>query len=166
MAVLGECEADVRVACAACGRTLPSMKRCTQCRAVLYCSRDCQVKHWGEHKESCKRLPQEMRERAHKLAERVKLQAPRWGVEPTPHWKLGADSGLGEATTVDDRVGPGAVMRGECGKVSVVRFVCPAAHHLTGLWPVSRLLLPQRPGPAAPCAPGKDKATQRQTHSV
>jgi hypothetical protein len=100
------------------------MKRCTQCRAVLYCSRDCQVKHWGKHKEACKRLPQEMRERAHKLADKVKLQEPRWGVEPTPHWKLGADCGLGEATTVDDRVGPGAVTRGEAE--TVVRFDRPA----------------------------------------
>jgi hypothetical protein len=118
MAVLEVQEAGVE-ACAACGRTMPSMKRCTQCRAVLYCGRACQLRHWGEHKEACKQLPQEMRERAHMLAERVQPKA-RWALEPTPHWQLGADSGLGEATTVDDRVGPGAVLRGE------VSFCVPA----------------------------------------
>jgi hypothetical protein len=82
------------LACAECCKTLPSMKRCTQCRAVLYCSRECQVKHWSSHKEACKRLPQEMRERAHKLAEQVTLQEPRFNFEPTPSWKLGAPSDL------------------------------------------------------------------------
>ena len=32
------------------------LKRCTQCKAVYYCSRDCQTKHWGEHKLACKQL--------------------------------------------------------------------------------------------------------------
>ena len=35
-----------------------------------------------------------MRERAHKLAEQVKLQEPRFNFEPTPSWKLGAPSDL------------------------------------------------------------------------
>lgn len=83
------------LACAHCSQTLPSMKRCTQCRAVLYCSGDCQKKHWPSHKAECTRLPQDMRERAHKIAEKVKLQVPpAWGIEPTPSWKLGASSDL------------------------------------------------------------------------
>lgn len=98
MAVIEEPQQQAAVpntlACAECCRTLPSMKRCTQCRAVLYCSRECQVKHWPSHKEACKRLPQEMRERAHKLAEQVTLQEPRFNFEPTPSWKLGAPSDL------------------------------------------------------------------------
>lgn len=78
-------------------RTLPSMKRCTQCRSVLYCSRECQTKHWPAHKGECKRLPQDMRERAHKLADKVKLAPQRWGVEGTPSWMLGAPSDLNVA---------------------------------------------------------------------
>ena len=98
MAVFEEKEqGNNELSCAACSRTLPSMKRCTQCRAVLYCSRECQVKNWALHKEECKRLPQSLRERAHKLCEKVSLQAPRkfaWGNEPTPSWQLGAPSDL------------------------------------------------------------------------
>ena len=95
MAVLEDTSEEcASVACAVCTRTLPSMKRCTQCRAVLYCSRDCQITHWASHKEECKRLPQHLRERAHKLAAKVALQNVGWGVEPTPSWKLGAPSDL------------------------------------------------------------------------
>jgi hypothetical protein len=44
--------------CARCHRTqdqLPEpMKRCTGCRSVLYCSRDCQKLAWKTHKPSCR----------------------------------------------------------------------------------------------------------------
>jgi len=106
------------VACALCARTLPSMKRCTRCRAVLYCGRECQVKHWAAHKSACNQLPEDMRERAHKLAGHVKLQAPPvTGMVPTPSWKLGAPSDLDWARMEHG----GAETRGKC---SLTGFRC------------------------------------------
>ena len=95
--------------CAHCHQVLPSMKRCTQCRAVLYCSRSCQTKHWPAHKGECIRLPQEMRERAHQLAAKVTVAAPCITLNPsTPSWMLGAPSDLDVARMEH----PGAVTRG------------------------------------------------------
>ena len=35
--------------------TASIMQRCSKCRAVYYCSRECQAKDWGRgHKELCK----------------------------------------------------------------------------------------------------------------
>jgi hypothetical protein len=31
--------------------------KCTACKAVFYCSKGCQKKHWKEHKFQCKKLP-------------------------------------------------------------------------------------------------------------
>lgn len=48
-------------ACAACHSPKPApasgwheLKRCTRCRSVLYCSKDCQANHWKDHKLTCK----------------------------------------------------------------------------------------------------------------
>jgi hypothetical protein len=47
------------VECAACQAkgTLGSLSRCEKCRAVFYCNRACQRKHWteGGHKKVCRR---------------------------------------------------------------------------------------------------------------
>jgi len=46
--------------CARCHRTQSQlaepMKRCTGCRSVLYCSRDCQKLAWKTHKSSCRAM--------------------------------------------------------------------------------------------------------------
>lgn len=42
--------------CAACGAQSGSaakLKTCSRCRAVLYCSKECQNTHWGAHKAHC-----------------------------------------------------------------------------------------------------------------
>ena len=50
-----------------CGRVKPSahegdsdarqrFKKCGRCRAVTYCGRECQTKHWVEHKLSCEQI--------------------------------------------------------------------------------------------------------------
>lgn len=44
--------------CAVCGKADNDMKRCARCHQVYYCGRDCQVKHWSVHKQSCNALNQ------------------------------------------------------------------------------------------------------------
>ena len=39
--------------CAHCGKACKQMKKCAACGAVRYCSRDCQKRHWKQHKPSC-----------------------------------------------------------------------------------------------------------------
>ena len=39
--------------CAACEKTRTNLKRCSRCRAVNYCSVDCQRAHWAQHKLAC-----------------------------------------------------------------------------------------------------------------
>jgi len=34
-------------------------KRCSKCKQEFYCSRECQVTHWKEHKKVCKPIVQE-----------------------------------------------------------------------------------------------------------
>jgi len=40
--------------CARCGVAGPVLKACARCKAVVYCSRECQAAHWkAGHKGSC-----------------------------------------------------------------------------------------------------------------
>ncbi|KAI0041539.1 hypothetical protein FA95DRAFT_1501350, partial [Auriscalpium vulgare] len=39
--------------CAACNKTQGSLKQCSRCHSVLYCSSECQKSHWRTHKPSC-----------------------------------------------------------------------------------------------------------------
>jgi hypothetical protein len=44
--------------CAQCGELFPKLQQCSRCKAVAYCSRDCQVAHWrAGHKEACQGQP-------------------------------------------------------------------------------------------------------------
>jgi SET and MYND domain-containing protein len=42
--------------CFAAGNEIGSLKRCSQCKYVYYCSEPCQKSHWIEHKEECQSL--------------------------------------------------------------------------------------------------------------
>jgi len=40
--------------CASCGKS-NAKQQCTGCMKTRYCSRECQMSHWSEHKEECKK---------------------------------------------------------------------------------------------------------------
>jgi hypothetical protein len=40
--------------CVSCGVLAPKMQTCSKCKSVNYCSRECQVAHWGAHKVACR----------------------------------------------------------------------------------------------------------------
>ena len=49
--------------CANCGKgeeSSNSLKACTACKLVKYCSRDCQIAHRPQHKKECKKKPAEL----------------------------------------------------------------------------------------------------------
>ena len=50
----GELKKAARV-CKNCGKEASKMQKCSRCRLVRYCSRDCQLADWKEHKKSCKK---------------------------------------------------------------------------------------------------------------
>eukprot|EP01116_Phalansterium_solitarium_P020767 TRINITY_DN621_c1_g3_i2.p1 TRINITY_DN621_c1_g3~~TRINITY_DN621_c1_g3_i2.p1 ORF type:complete len:400 (-),score=40.36 TRINITY_DN621_c1_g3_i2:1323-2522(-) len=50
-----EAEPD-RVVCASCRKVASQMKMCAGCKAVHYCSVECQRNHWKSHKQSCNAL--------------------------------------------------------------------------------------------------------------
>ena len=39
--------------CLCCLQVVQGHSRCSKCRTALYCTRDCQVKHWPVHKNIC-----------------------------------------------------------------------------------------------------------------
>ena len=58
---------DDLLKCTNCGKGDGcELKRCTGCKLVIYCSRDCQVAHRPQHKKSCKKRSAELRDEAKK----------------------------------------------------------------------------------------------------
>jgi len=45
--------------CGGCGKNAEDNKKCTGCFHVFYCSRNCQVTHWAQHKADCKEIQSE-----------------------------------------------------------------------------------------------------------
>ncbi|PRW56672.1 SET and MYND domain-containing protein [Chlorella sorokiniana] len=43
-----------RHVCSGCGRQAIGLRRCARCKQAAYCSRECQVRHWPQHKRECK----------------------------------------------------------------------------------------------------------------
>ena len=53
--------------CSACGKKSDTAKKCTACKCVSYCDKECQNKHWKEHKKECKRIKKILGKRGGKL---------------------------------------------------------------------------------------------------
>lgn len=50
------CYGSGRLACDGRGNPSFALRRCTQCRAKAYCSRECQRRAWPQHKRECRAL--------------------------------------------------------------------------------------------------------------
>jgi len=53
--------------CSKCGKESDTLKKCTACKCVWYCDKDCQNRHWKEHKKECKVIKKELQKRGGKL---------------------------------------------------------------------------------------------------
>ena len=53
--------------CSACETKSDALKKCRNCKCVWYCDKDCQNKHWKEHKKECKRIKKILGKRGGKL---------------------------------------------------------------------------------------------------
>jgi hypothetical protein len=53
--------------CSACGEKSDALKKCRNCKCVWYCDKECQNKHWKEHKKECRPIKKVLEERGGKL---------------------------------------------------------------------------------------------------
>ena len=53
--------------CSACDKKSNTLKKCTACKCVWYCDKECQNKHHKEHRKECKRIKKELDKRGGKL---------------------------------------------------------------------------------------------------
>ena len=53
--------------CSACGKKSDALMKCRACKCVWYCGKECQNKHWKEHKKECKLIKKELDKRGGKL---------------------------------------------------------------------------------------------------
>ena len=58
-----------KLLCSACGKEgdTHTLKKCRACKCVWYCDKDCQNKHWKEHKKECRLIKKELDKRGGKL---------------------------------------------------------------------------------------------------
>ena len=56
-----------KLLCSACGEKSDTLKKCTACLCVWYCGKDCQNRHWKEHKNECKPIKKALAKRGGKL---------------------------------------------------------------------------------------------------
>ena len=53
--------------CSACDKESDALMKCRACKCVWYCDKECQNKHWKEHKKECKRIKKELDKRGGNL---------------------------------------------------------------------------------------------------
>ena len=56
-----------KLLCSACGEKSDTLKKCTACLCVWYCGKDCQNRHWKEHKKECKPIKKALAKRGEEL---------------------------------------------------------------------------------------------------
>ena len=56
-----------KLLCSACGKKSDALMKCRACKCVWYCDKDCQNKHWKEHKKECRPIKQILDNRGGKL---------------------------------------------------------------------------------------------------
>ena len=56
-----------KLLCSACDKGSDALMKCRNCKCVWYCDKECQNKHWKEHKKECKRIKKELDNRGGKL---------------------------------------------------------------------------------------------------
>jgi hypothetical protein len=86
-------------ACEGCGASGGSLKRCSRCRAVSYCSKTCQVEHWGVHKASCSKPA------GHPAAapSPAAKPAPQGKQGPVSSWSIEETMGIGNYKPTNDK---------------------------------------------------------------
>ena len=57
----------VKKLCSECGEKSKTLKKCTACKCVWYCDKDCQNKHRKEHRKECRLIKKELDKRGGKL---------------------------------------------------------------------------------------------------
>ena len=53
--------------CSACEKKSDALKKCRNCKCVWYCDKECQNKHWKDHRKECKLIKKELDKRGGKL---------------------------------------------------------------------------------------------------
>ena len=53
--------------CSACDKESDALMKCRACKCVWYCDKECQNKHWKEHKHECKSIKEVLDKRGGKL---------------------------------------------------------------------------------------------------
>ena len=53
--------------CSACGKKSNTLMKCRACKCVWYCDKECQNKHWKEHRKECKPIKKVLDQRGGKL---------------------------------------------------------------------------------------------------
>ena len=53
--------------CSACEKKSDALMKCRACKCVWYCDKECQNKHWKEHRKDCKHIKKELDKRGGKL---------------------------------------------------------------------------------------------------
>jgi hypothetical protein len=69
--------------CSACGKKSDTLMKCRNCKCVWYCDKDCQNKHWKEHKKECKPIKKLLDERGGKLNLGTELDVGPLGKMPS-----------------------------------------------------------------------------------
>ena len=68
--------------CSKCGKKSNALMKCRACKCVWYCDKDCQNKHWKEHKKECKPIKKILEKRGGKLDVGTELDVGPLGEVP------------------------------------------------------------------------------------